>query len=186
MVASGNGIGLVEAWWSLACHLVHLAMMSCKSGFRAPTKLLTCCSFAQKLNCCWQAAGGGSWGVAGHGGACRCSGLVRACVGGLGGGQQGRQWRRQLRWQWRWRQRRQQCVAPASAAATAATAGGGARAGMAGGRGWGQHAALGGALFIRAASLGAPAVRNERPWPAPRAHYLRPSVQHPPEEALEL
>ena len=23
-------------------------------------------------------------------------------------------------------------------------------------------------------------------WPAPRAPYLRPSVQHPPEEALEL
>ena len=126
--------------------------MSCKSGFRAPRKLLTCCSFAQKLNCCWQAAGGGSWGVAGHGGACRCSGLVRGCVGGLGGGQQGRQ----LRWQWHWRQRRQQCVAAASAAATAATAGGGARAGMAGGRGWGQHAALGGALFIRAASRSAP------------------------------
>jgi len=95
------------------------------------------------LNCCWQAAGGGSWGVAGHGGACRCSRLVRGCVGGLGGGQQGRQWRRQLRWQWHWRQRRQQCVAAATAAATAATAGGGARAGMAGGRGWGQHAALG-------------------------------------------
>ena len=60
--AGANGINWVEARWSLARHLVHPVIMSCKSGFRAPTKLLTCCSFAQKLNCCWQAAGGGQLG----------------------------------------------------------------------------------------------------------------------------
>ena len=62
VVAGAKSIDWVEAWWSLACHPVHLVMMSCKSDFRAPRKLLTCCSFAQKLNCCWQAAGGGQLG----------------------------------------------------------------------------------------------------------------------------
>ena len=57
--AGANGINWVEARWSLARHLVHPVIMSCKSGFRAPTKLLTCCSFAQKLNCCWQCLVGG-------------------------------------------------------------------------------------------------------------------------------
>ena len=61
-----------------------------------------------------------------------------------------------------------------------------------GGHGWllgvgaeGSTWAWGCAFYSSCLALGAPAVRNERPWPAPRAHYLRPSVQHPPEEALE-
>ena len=159
--------------------------MSCKSGFRAPRKLLTCCSFAQKLNCCWQAAGGGQLGG--------CWAWWCLPVFGVGA------------WVRGWVRRRAAGAAMAAAIAVAvalaATAAamrrgclsgsdsGNGRRRREGGQAWrgvGAGGSTGGCAFYSSClALGAPAVRNERPWPAPRAHYLRPSVQHPPEEALE-
>ena len=50
----------------LACHEVHVIIMLCKLGFRAPAKLLMCFSFAQKLLEVQTVVGsllGGGWGV---------------------------------------------------------------------------------------------------------------------------